>query len=402
MAFRRRFSAGGMAAGRPGFGPGPGIAPSLGFAPRRWAGQPPGMALSARRWGGWAGRRGPWGFPGYAPLPWWQHHGADWPDSVYAQDWDPLREVPVWDDGYRESGTEAADDADRLVSDTLRSLRDGSGQPAEEGFEEDPGEEEEADLSVIGPVDDRVQEVQTNRFPWNTMVHLCRDFGDGNCAGCSGALVSPRHVLTAAHCVWNLKHRAAPKRILVLPGRSSRKTLPYGSIEARRYWVPRGFVDGPDRNEWDWSIIELPRPFPRIRRFLPLRPLSDAVLKQLSTAARVTVAGYPSDRPLGTLWRHAERLVRFSPRRLFHTVDTCPGHSGSPIIARLGDSAAIIGVHTAGLLDAEGRSFGCKRGAILAPPGSVNSGVRATPRMVDALTKPKSPHAGPAALVLLP
>jgi len=293
-------------------------------------------------------------------------------------------EIPIWDDGVREG------EDDFAASDF------------EENSPNEDDLDEEADLSVIGPVDDRIHEIETTRFPWNTMVYLCRDFGDGNCAGCSGALISPQRVLPAAHCIWSLERRAAPRRILVIPGRSDRKTLPYGSIDARRFWVPRGFIDGPNRSEWDWAIIDLPRPFPDIRRFLPIRALPDAILERLKMRGRITVVGYPSDRPLGTLWRHAERLVRFSPRRLFHTVDTCPGHSGSPIIARLGDSAAIIGVHTAGLLDAEGRSHGCKRGSILAPPGSVNSGVRATPGMLDALTRPAARLGGGTGMVQLP
>ena len=85
---------------------------------------------------------------------------------------------------------------------------------------------------------------------------------------------------------------------------------------------------------------------------MPLRPLDRGGLERLQAQTLLTVAGYPSDRPLGTMWRHAERCGR---GRLFYTVDTCPGHSGSPIIARIGGAPAIIGVHTAGLLDPEGR-----------------------------------------------
>jgi V8-like Glu-specific endopeptidase len=328
-------------------------------------------------------------------------------------------EIPVWDDGIREGDWSEEDAPAGDFSEESWGARNWGeeswGGATEAAFEDDlgdaatqasrmptPREDEEADLSVIGPADDRVQEIETTRFPWNTMVHLCRDFGDSNCAGCSGALISPQRVLTAAHCIWSLSRRAAPERILVLPGRSNRDTMPYGSIEARRFWVPRGFVDGPNRSEWDWAIIDLPRPFPGIRRFLPVRPLPDATLRRLVTHGRITVVGYPSDRPIGTLWRHAERLVRFGARRLFHSVDTCPGHSGSPIIARLGNSAAIIGVHTAGLLDAEGRSHGCKRGVILAPPGSVNGGVRATLGMLGALARPATSRSGAAGMVRLP
>jgi V8-like Glu-specific endopeptidase len=136
---------------------------------------------------------------------------------------------------------------------------------------------------------------------------------------------------------------------------------------------------------------------------MPPRALPDEALRRLAQTAHVTIAGYPSDRPIGTLWRHAERLTRAGRRRLFHTVDTCPGHSGSPILARLGQEAAIIGVHTAGLLDTEGLSHGCKRGTVLAPPGSTNGGVRLTRDVVAALADPASfPGEGPGRLAALP
>ena len=113
-----------------------------------------------------------------------------------------------------------------------------------------------------------------------------------------------------------------------------------------------------------------------------LCPLSDQQIRRLIERGRIIIVGYPSDRPVGTMWRDTERLVRAGARRLLHTVDTCPGHSGSPILSRINGDPVIIGVHTAGILDTEGRSHGCKRGTVLAPPGSVNSGVRLVADMI--------------------
>jgi V8-like Glu-specific endopeptidase len=264
--------------------------------------------------------------------------------------------------------------------------------------------EDETDLAIIGPVDTRIQEIRTTRFPWNTLVSLCRDFGSGGCAGCTGTLIGPRRIITAAHCLWSVPRRAAPRRIFAIPGRRDRDTMPYGVIEAREYWVPRGFLaPRPDRAAWDWGLIVLKRSVPAaLNQFMRLRPLSSEAIRRLAQQGRITIPGYPSDRPVGTLWRDRERLVRADERRLFHTVDTCPGHSGSPILSRIEGEPAIIGVHTAGILDVEGRSHGCRRGTVLAPAGSVNSGVRITPEVVAALADPARERAGPGGMVRLP
>lgn len=249
----------------------------------------------------------------------------------------------------------------------------------------------DADYALVGPLDNRVHEVRTDRYPFNTVCHLGRDFGDGLWRGCSGALIGPRRMVTAAHCLYSLKLKRSPLRLRVAPGRSDRDRFPYGLVEAVAAYVPHRFVAARspgERRANDYGVVLLPRPFPGISRFPPPRAISDARWRVLARNVRLRVAGYPGDRPIGTLWHHSEQLRRLTPRRLLYTVDTCPGHSGSPIWAELPEGPVLVGVHTSGILDERGRSHGCAKGTVLAPPGMLNSGVRLTREVLADLRDP--------------
>lgn len=135
----------------------------------------------------------------------------------------------------------------------------------------------------------------------------------------------------------------------------------------------------------------MPQNFQGIKHFLGLRALDEDELKNFPALRRITITGYPGDRPVGTMWRHSEKIKKITPRRLLYTVDTCPGHSGSPIwqMDTKGKKGYVIGVHTSGILDEKGRSYGCTKGALLAPPGSLNSGVRITDEVIANILNPQ-------------
>ena len=268
---------------------------------------------------------------------------------------------------------------------------------------------EATDYALIGPRDTRTHETRTKRFPFSTVCHLGRDFGDGVWRSCTGTLIGPRIVLSAGHCLYSHRRRRAPQRIMVSPGRSNRDTKPYGSVISRWYYVPRRYVGissprDPGRRYFDYGIILLPRGFPGIKRFMEVQALSSPALEKLKYTGLITIAGYPGDRPLGTLWRHTERLKRITPRRLLYSVDTCPGHSGSPIWYADSKSGrrVIIGVHTSGILDELGRSYGCAKGTILAPPGMMNSGVRITSEVLANIRNPDRRIGGIPQMIRLP
>jgi V8-like Glu-specific endopeptidase len=148
----------------------------------------------------------------------------------------------------------------------------------------------------------------------------------------------------------------------------------------------------------------LQQPFAAITNFMPMRVLSDEDLTRMKRAKLFTIAGYPGDRPVGSMWRHTERLRQITPTRLHYTMDTCPGHSGSPIWYRSQDNRnrTVVGIHTSGIVDERGRAYGCSQGTIVAPPGLMNSGVRITQEVYDNITNPQRRVRGASPMVRLP
>lgn len=257
---------------------------------------------------------------------------------------------------------------------------------------------EDIDRAIIGPHDNRRHTYDTRQFPFNTVCHLLRDFGNGRWLGASGVLIAPNIVLTAAHCLYKHRLGRGPRRLQVAPGRSDRDTLPFGRVTAERWYVPHSYIraKGLKRRRYDFGVVILRPPFAKaLRQFMSLAPLSDLQWRRQSANAPITVCGYPSDKPIGTQWHHSERLRKLTASRLFYTLDTCPGHSGGPIWTNIEGKAALVGVHTTGVVDEQGRPYGCKRGTVMAPRGLLNSGVRLTPHVItciQAAAQGYSPH----------
>jgi V8-like Glu-specific endopeptidase len=86
----------------------------------------------------------------------------------------------------------------------------------------------------------------TDVWPWRALVFLDRTLANGAASWCSGTLVGPDTVLTAAHCLFDRPSGGWAQRVRVVPGKRGPSTSvvdePNGSQYAQTYEVPTEWV----------------------------------------------------------------------------------------------------------------------------------------------------------------
>lgn len=173
--------------------------------------------------------------------------------------------------------------------------------------------------------DNRVAIAETTSLPWRCVCHLVVESNSGRQVFGTGWLAGPSTVLTAGHNLLDAASGHEAVRVWVLPGRFG-DVAPYGYDSSTVFEVHPKWRAHADR-EFDLGAVRLVKPMGTRLGWFGFTALSDGHLRSLL----VNNAGYPADKPLGTQWFNAGRVMQVRPHAISYGLDTELGQSGSPI-----------------------------------------------------------------------
>lgn len=188
------------------------------------------------------------------------------------------------------------------------------------------------DIDMMPPVP------QSERAQWRAVGQITRT-GQNSRGICTGTLIAPDRVITAAHCVANRAgYPFPPATILFSAGRDGKKAA--AKRRAARVVVHPAYVvtEGIAKASYDVAVIWLEKP---IRKIQPV---------PLSSASRfdgpMTVLGYQARNRNILNGRSDCRMIDFQPAYFGLNCRVISGNSGGPALLRKDGDWHLVGVVT--------------------------------------------------------
>ena len=187
--------------------------------------------------------------------------------------------------------------------------------------------------NIIG-TDDRVTVRDTYQYPYSTIAFMKVTASCGDDWECTGFMVRPSILLTAAHCLVCTDHHTTASSIELYFGHQSDGSYAYGYWGPTNYWYGSSFPDGytSDAMGWDFGIVHLQENVGEQTGWLGMQVTADSAFDNGS----YQVAGYRD----GVLKYDTDTTDVRNDRLIWTYADAVSGNSGGPIFK--GDTASAI------------------------------------------------------------